>query len=342
MTLHGIDISGWQAGINLSAVPADFVIVKATGGKSFVNPHCDEQFQGARRAGKRTGVYHFCWEVGCEGSAIEEADHFVNSIQGYLDGKTLLVLDFEGKNQLDSGYALTWLNRVYSRTGVKPMIYLNGAALKGANWSAVFGADYGLWLAWYAVSTATSGYQYYNGADIDSITPPFSCAMWQFSSTARLPGYGASLDANVFYGDGAAWDAYCRKSGTAAPAPAPAPVVKPAPAPAPKPVAGVNQCIVERGDTLAGIAAQFGVNLAALISINGIKNPNIIYPGQVLNLPGKAAPAPAPAAVKQCIIESGDTVSGIAAQFGVSVARIQQVNPGLNINLIYPGQVLNL
>jgi lysozyme len=213
MTLKGIDVSGWQKGINLSAVPADFVIVKATGGTSFVNPECDTQFRGARATGKRTGVYHFAHEVGCQGSAVAEADHFVDSIQGYLDGKTLLVLDFEGDNQFDPHWALTWLNRVRDRTGVKPLIYLNGAALKGADWSAVRAADYGVWLAWYAVSTPTSGYQNYNGANIDTVTPPFPCVMWQFSSTARLAGYGGALDVNVFYGDGNAWDAYCRKSG---------------------------------------------------------------------------------------------------------------------------------
>lgn len=36
MTLNGIDISNWQAGINLSAVPADFVIIKATEGTTYV------------------------------------------------------------------------------------------------------------------------------------------------------------------------------------------------------------------------------------------------------------------------------------------------------------------
>ena len=34
--MNGIDISSWQEGINLSAVPADFVIIKATEGTRFV------------------------------------------------------------------------------------------------------------------------------------------------------------------------------------------------------------------------------------------------------------------------------------------------------------------
>jgi LysM repeat protein/GH25 family lysozyme M1 (1,4-beta-N-acetylmuramidase) len=346
MTLHGIDVSGWQAGIDLAAVPSDFVIIKATGGTSFVNPECDTQFQGARRAGRRTGVYHFAHEVGCAGSAVDEANHFVDSIQGYLDGRTLLVLDFEGDNQLDTGWAKTWLDTVHARTGVKPLIYLNGAALKGADWAQVWAGDYGLWLAWYAVSTATQGYNDYTGTPIDEVTPPFPCAMWQFTSTARLDGYGASLDANVFYGDGAAWDAYCSPSGAPVKAPAPKaapnPVQPPAPAPRPAPAA-VAKCIVEAGDTLGGIARQFGVDLGALIAVNEISDPDRIYPGQVLVLPGKAAPSPSVhSGPAQCVVEAGDSVSAIARQFGVSASAIISLNNLADPDLIYPGQVLRL
>jgi spore coat assembly protein SafA len=49
---------------------------------------------------------------------------------------------------------------------------------------------------------------------------------------------------------------------------------------------------VHSGDTLAGIAAQFGVTLSALEAANPqISNPNLIYPGQVLTIPG-GTPAP--------------------------------------------------
>ena len=341
MTLKGIDISGWQAGINLSAVAADFVIVKATGGTGFVNPHCDTQFQAARKAGKRTGVYHFAREVGYRGTAIEEANHFVDSIQGYLDGKTLLVLDFEGDNQLDSVWALAFLNHVKSRTGVKPMIYLNGAALNGANWSAVWAADYGLWLAWYAVSTPTIGYKNWDGKDIEEVAPKYSCAMWQFSSTAQLSGYGGNLDVNIFYGDGAAWDAYCRPSGT----PAPKPVVKPAPAPAPAPkpsaTTKVSQCVVEAGDSLSSIGIQFGVDWRQIALLNRITSPYTIHPGQVLNLPTKSTPAAAPKA-KQCVVEAGDSLSSIGIQFGVDWRKIASLNGISAPYTIHPGQVLRL
>ena len=44
--------------------------------------------------------------------------------------------------------------------------------------------------------------------------------------------------------------------------------------------------IVKKGDTLWGIAGKFGVSLAALIQANPqIKNPNLIYPGDRVNIP---------------------------------------------------------
>jgi LysM repeat protein len=49
---------------------------------------------------------------------------------------------------------------------------------------------------------------------------------------------------------------------------------------------------VRSGDTLAGIAAQFGVTLAALQAANPqISNPNLLFLGQVLYIPG-GTPAP--------------------------------------------------
>jgi len=38
MALNGIDIASYQTGIDLSVVPCDFVIVKATEGTGYVNP----------------------------------------------------------------------------------------------------------------------------------------------------------------------------------------------------------------------------------------------------------------------------------------------------------------
>ncbi|HBA0083961.1 TPA: endolysin, partial [Enterococcus faecium] len=54
--MNGIDISSHQTGIDLSKVPCDFVIIKATGGTGYVNPDCDRAFQQALALGKKIGV----------------------------------------------------------------------------------------------------------------------------------------------------------------------------------------------------------------------------------------------------------------------------------------------
>lgn len=63
---------------------------------------------------------------------------------------------------------------------------------------------------------------------------------------------------------------------------APSPPTVPAPLP---PTSG-GTYIIKPGDTLYGIALIHGVTIAALIQANGITNPNIIYAGQLLNIPG--------------------------------------------------------
>jgi len=78
MTLNVIDISSWQTGINLGkdGVPADGVVIKATGGTGYVNPDCDRAFQEAIKSGKKVAVYHYAHEIGFQGTAEQEAEFF--------------------------------------------------------------------------------------------------------------------------------------------------------------------------------------------------------------------------------------------------------------------------
>ncbi len=47
-----------------------------------------------------------------------------------------------------------------------------------------------------------------------------------------------------------------------------------------------QQYVVQRGDTLAAIARQFGTSVSAIAALNNIPNPNLIVTGQVLAIPG--------------------------------------------------------
>ncbi len=89
-------------------------------------------------------------------------------------------------------------------------------------------------------------------------------------------------------------------SGAATPpAPPPDPTPQPtapAPDPTPNPVPAVQQSsyLIQPGDTLWLIAQRFGVSVGQLLTANGISNPNYIYYGQVLRIPGANAPSDAP------------------------------------------------
>ncbi|MEK1388443.1 LysM peptidoglycan-binding domain-containing protein [Limosilactobacillus fermentum] len=96
---------------------------------------------------------------------------------------------------------------------------------------------------------------------------------------------------------------------------------------------GAQTYTVRYGDTLSGIASRYGTSTSTLASINGISNPNWIYPGQVLKLSGGSS-------TRSYTVRSGDTLSGIASRLGTSWTALKAKNGLANANLIYPGQTL--
>ena len=98
---------------------------------------------------------------------------------------------------------------------------------------------------------------------------------------------------------------------------------------------------VRQGDTLTGIAADLGVSAAELARANGITDPNVINAGQVLELPAPA-PAEAPREVGPYTVQRGDTLTGIAAKLGVSMADLARTNSIVDPNRIRVGQVLEM
>lgn len=200
--LRGIDISNhnynyiMQNGIDLKTY-SDFTIIKASEGTTFKDPYLDafyDMLHGSRDGrpdpDRLYGFYHYARAEKNEPKA--EADHFL-SLVGHHAGYCLYALDVEGKaleNPLIDAWAFSWCLYVWSRTGVKPLIYCSESEVK--RFSSVAAGDFGLWVA-----------KWNGGTKFPKVRPWRHWACWQYQSSA--------LDYNFFDGNGNTFRAYCRK-----------------------------------------------------------------------------------------------------------------------------------
>lgn len=350
--MNGIDISNWQNGINLDAVPYDFIIAKATQGKTYVSPDCARQVEQARARGKLFGVYHYI-----DGSsAIGEADFFIDNIENWV-GEGMLCLDWESNQNSAWGnedYLRQVAQRVIDRTGIPPVIYVQQSRMAQVK-PIADALNCALWIAQYANMNAT-GYQ-----DAPWNEGAYSCAIRQYSSCGRLSGYSGNLDLNKAYMDAAAWKKYANPSGGAS-APSPAPSKPSASAPSGSTLDLVYHIVTNdingdarrdycgsRYDEVQGFINDTHDASAATLSEwikagkygnNPVRQTVIEACGgkyreaqDIINGKGKQT---------TYVVKSGDTLSGIAAKFGTTYQAIAAKNGISNPNLIYPGQVLKI
>jgi LysM repeat protein len=105
--------------------------------------------------------------------------------------------------------------------------------------------------------------------------------------------------------------------------------------------------VVGWGDTLRKIAARLGISVSSLIAANPqLWNPNLIYPGQVLNLPGSGQYNPGGNngyGSSMYTVQWGDTLKIIATRYGTTVDNLLALNPQIwNAHWIYAGQVIRV
>ncbi|UNC91884.1 LysM peptidoglycan-binding domain-containing protein [Candidatus Contubernalis alkaliaceticus] len=106
---------------------------------------------------------------------------------------------------------------------------------------------------------------------------------------------------------------------------------------------------VQAGDTLFNIAQRYGSNVSSIMSLNQLTS-TLIYPGQVLNIPGPSQ-AGSPSGSQESgsntltqqgvvyTVKSGDTLSTLANRFNTNIQAIMQTNR-LNSQLLMVGQLL--
>jgi len=189
--IRGLDCSHWQGTINWSLVKNDnikFAFAKCTQGNSFKDAKYYNNKISCQANDILFGSYHFA----NGGDPIQEADFYVANI-GALKKGELMCLDWEISHSNPVDWCKKFLDRVYSRSGVRPFLYTNEARVKSLNWKPVVDGNYGLWVAKYGINNGqmntkpdTGAWDFY--------------AIWQYTSKGSVKGITGNVDLDTYNG----------------------------------------------------------------------------------------------------------------------------------------------
>lgn len=324
MSKLGVDVSSWQTIIDwakLKAQGVEYAIIRAGFGSSIAQKDTkfESHIKGALAAGIKVGVYWFGYAYSA-GIGRKEADICHEVIKTYKDKITLPVFyDWEYDSmkyanangvypdaELITDITIAFMERI-TELGYQTGYYTNYDYLKNKyNYDRL--KNYNLWFAYY-----------------NDNKPDYDCIIQQYTSTGQLNGYNGNLDLNRVYKDfGQAENSQ------------PKPEVKPT-----EPAQTETVYTVKSGDTLSGIAAKYGTTWKVLTDYNKIENPNLIYAGQKIKIPGGKAPMPAK---KETVytVKKGDTLSSVAKKYGTTYQKLASYNGIGNPDLIFDGQEIRI
>lgn len=262
--LKGIDVSSWQRLIDWVKVKASgvqFAIIRAGFGRTGIDRYFEKNYKAAKAAGVPIGTYHYCYAVNVEG-ARKEAEHFLEIIRGkQFEYPVCLDLEDKCQDKIDketlTDMAIAFLE-VLEGAGYFAALYTGKYKLVNRLNNARL-IPYTIWIAQWSVPQCT--YQGIYG-------------LWQYTSSGSIPGISGRVDLDYSYNDydtiikNAGLNGYKKDQGPASPPKPPAP-------------SHVYYTVV-RGDNLTKIAKKYSTSVNALVKLNNIKNPNLIYPGQKL------------------------------------------------------------
>lgn len=105
------------------------------------------------------------------------------------------------------------------------------------------------------------------------------------------------------------------------------------------PLTGLTIYVVQRGDNLFRIALAHGITTQQLADLNGVTNVNNIQVGQRLLVPADNSGTPD---TQTHTIQAGETLSSIAALYGIPLQTLMSVNNITDPGTIYAGQELSI
>jgi len=106
--------------------------------------------------------------------------------------------------------------------------------------------------------------------------------------------------------------------------------------------------VVKWGDTLGAIAVRYGTSTSVLVNVNGLRDPNYIWAGQQLWIPGGGGgttPTPSPEPTEPTsgfwyTVRAGDTLGGLAVRYRTTISAIMRANGLSRADYIRIGQRL--
>ncbi len=188
----GIDVSAHNGEIDFEQVAldsVDFVYVKCTEGSDFLDRRYKDNIFSARRAGLKTGPYHF-FRFNVSGSA--QAMHMLTALDGVpTDLPWAIDVESWGNDdrydRSDVIRQLRGMVAVLRDAGREVVIYTNKNGF-GHFIDGIF-ADVPLWIC-----------------SKQQERPQQDWIFWQYSHTGKVRGVGGDVDLNVFNGDSALWN----------------------------------------------------------------------------------------------------------------------------------------
>jgi LysM repeat protein len=100
--------------------------------------------------------------------------------------------------------------------------------------------------------------------------------------------------------------------------------------------------VVQPGDTLVGLAARYGTNVAVIATLNGLANPDLIRAGQRIRVTAGRTVNARGKGNQHHAVRPGETLTAIAGRYGTTVAAIASLNHLVDPSYIQAGQVLRI
>lgn len=312
---QGIDVSEWQGNIDFKKVKTagiEVVYIRAGQGFTYKDAKFERNYTQAKKNNLKVGVYHYV-----TARNEEEAKMQARFFASLLSGKTIdckLAMDFEYFPGLTKGeinkISLAFLKELEKVYGKDAIVYSN--SYNASNTFDKEVAQYPLWIAQYGVKEPENNgrWKAWQG--------------FQYTSTGKIKGIEGNVDKDQYTKDVLLDKAISIK-----------PIEKPE-------YKGEDRIVyrIKKGDTLSGIAKKYNTNVAHLVEINDIRNPNLIYAGEKIIVScncneGKKIE-------RKIKIKPGDTLSKIAKKYNTSIKTLVRLNNIKNPNLIYSGDTLRV